>query len=415
MKRRIFIGMENIASQIPDYKKGFEEIGHEVFTAVHGFNHPGQSKEGIDFDLSKKVNIWKHYRFIRPRCLQLFLKQKFNIQKNRLFRKVAKNCDTIIYLGSTIYDDCSDIKKFKNLGKTVLVIFMGSDIRWYHAMKQEFDMFGLPPAEYNPNWYSTDQNLIKHLNYLRLSEKYADYIVSMPNQSQLSIRPYFSYRSILNLSMFSLSNEKQRIRPLIVHSPSSRDFKGTKYILKAIDNLKESGFNFDFELIENLEYEKAIQKYRNCDILISQVLCPSGGKLAYEGLSLGKVVLSIMGMDLGYDEKNPRSTPIVDVNIYTLEKKLKQLIVNRELRQRIALKGPSFVSEYNSKEFICSRILDILDGKIEPEIYPTFFSEFFEPELPSRLSIYNSYTEMVKDCNWYKKLKFEEERSGLKF
>lgn len=414
MKRRIFIGMENIASQLPDYKKGFEEIGHEVFTAVHGFNHPAQSREGIDFDLSKKVNIWKNYRYIRPRRLQLFFKKKFNIQKNRLFRKVAKNCDTIIYLGSTIYEDCSDIMKFKDLGKTVLVIFMGSDIRWYHAMKQEFDMYGLPPAEYNPNWYSSDQNLIKHLNYLRISEKYADYIISMPNQSQLSIRPYFSYRSILDLDLFQVSEKKQRKKPLIIHAPSSRDFKGTKYILSAVENLKNQ-LDFDFELVENLSFEQAIEMYNNCDILISQVLCPSGGKLAYEGLALGKVVLSLMGRDLGYDEKNPKSTPIVDINIFNLEKKLRQLIGNMKLRQRIASKGPAFVKKYNSSEYIANRILDILDGKIEPEIQPIFFTDHFKPEQESRIKIYNDFTDYVRECDWYKSLEINKNREGLIF
>jgi hypothetical protein len=117
-------------------------------------------------------------------------------------------------------------------------------------MKQEFMLFGLHPIAYSDE-YLAKVDLYHKVKWLRYSEKYADFLYSRLDQNQLGLRPYFKWRMMVNPDNYS-SKYTQHNTPLIMHSPSNREIKGTKYILEAIQKLRDEGLKFQFELIENL-------------------------------------------------------------------------------------------------------------------------------------------------------------------
>src|SRR3954471_18553853 len=107
MKGKIFIGLLDIASQLTDWKKGFTELGYEAVTASMFKQHFAQRNE-VDIDLSK---MWRPtYRGVRPRALQSYLQDKWNFNKNKVFREALESCDIFIMIGRAFYTDYSDFR-----------------------------------------------------------------------------------------------------------------------------------------------------------------------------------------------------------------------------------------------------------------------------------------------------------------
>ena len=80
-------------------------------------------------------------------------------------------------------------------------------------------------------------------------------------------------------------------RPLIVHAPSCRWVKGTRYLLAAVERLRADGVAFDFELIETMSHAEARRRYERAHLLVDQLLAGWYGGLAVELMALGKPVL----------------------------------------------------------------------------------------------------------------------------
>jgi len=414
---KVFIGLTDIGSQINAYKDGFEKNGFEVLTASFDSNNVMLSNN-VDYVIDKYFPApIKYFPGIRPKKFQKFLQEKCNPSKNFILRKALRECDIFVFMFNSFYRDFSDLEKIKKKNKKIIFIFTGGHEIWYFAAKQEFEKLGMRPLEMNPEYYSKISDLQRALKSVRMAERYADLILSTPMQSQLLLRPYMKFH--IPISDYYINNEigKQRKVPRIIHAPSSPTFKGTKYVLAVIDKLKSrQDIQFEFELVHNVKHEEAIVIYQECDILINQLLAPSPGKLGFEGLAMGKVMMTFIGKDFGYDEKLSNDCPIVDVHPDNLEEKLIELITNKDLRQSIAERGPKYIKRYhNPKEIVRQMILNLNSKETKFDFYPTFFRENFVPERIERTGIYNEWTDLVKNENWYKKYIKTGHRNGLNF
>ncbi len=70
----------------------------------------------------------------------------------------------------------------------------------------------------------------------------------------------------------ALETHRQRLR--IAHMPSKRAFKGTIFVLEAVKMLRESGLDFDFDLIENTTRSVALKRLQASDVFVRSA--PSG-------------------------------------------------------------------------------------------------------------------------------------------
>lgn len=407
-----FVGLTDIASLIGEYTLGFEANGVSVTSAIHKKTHVAQ-RSTPTYDLS--VVKRPVFRGMRPRALQTYLQDHFYTYKNKIFKKIFNESDVFVYIDSTFYGDYSDLVKIKKSGKKIISIFTGDDCRVYEAMKQEFNHYGMQVVDYPANYDFSLSAAEGRLRYLRTCEKYADLIFSLPNQAQLALRPYFAWRLPIALNNVK-ENPEQRPIPKIVHAPTSREFKGTKYILSAINRLMQEGIEFEFELVEGLPNDLALKKYLESDIIISQVMCPSGGRLALEGLAMGKVVLSKMGFDNGYDEKFPQPCPIIDVSPSTIYSVLKKVVTDLEFRKKRSHEGRPYIANHFDSTKVVARILQLLEERPSVyDFYPTFFKDHFVAHSQDALEVYNRWNSYVKNCDWYKPHVGNYSRSGLFF
>jgi len=409
--KKIFIGTVNIAGQISLLEDGFKALGYEVVTVVHNNQEM--------FDLKASYNISKmkgiSFRGIRPRKFQDYLNINFG-KKKRLLDILIKECDIFIYMWSGISDFLLDFEILKKANKKIVTLNVGGDVRWYSAMKQEFEKYGLELMKYSEDEKWNKYNLEKKLRMLRYCEKYADLIFSAPNQAQLALRDYFVFSVPVPPDLINSEYKAQKEIPKIVHAPTYMTFKGTDIIIDTLNKLLNEGIRFDFQLVTNIINNNALKIYEEADIIIDQLYAVGGGKLAREGLALGKVVVSAMGRQNNYDQGIISKAPIVDVNSQNLYFKLKKLILNKELRERIALKGKKFIIESHSPVKLAERIIELLNNPdIKPDIKPSFFRYEFIPENKSYAKVYNKWTKFVSDCDWYKNNVKPGKRNGLEF
>lgn len=405
-KKKIFLGLTNIASQLNDFQRGFEDFGYQTYSVVMA-DYNIITESNADYNIEN--SIIKKFK----NSQSIISKSKIKIYRQyliyNLFKKAIKECDIFFFMWNSFFVDCRDIKLLKKNNKKIIVFFVGDDIRGINAMKQEFSEYKMKPIELSEE---TDLSFKRKIGYLRNAEKYSDLILSSKNQSQLSLRPYNIAKVPINLNNFK-ENIFQRKIPLIIHSPSLRSGKGTKYILSVIELLKSHNIHFDFQLIENIPYNEVKNYYTNADILIEQLLCPGGGKQSREALACGTVVVS--NMDPIYNDVVDINCPIIHANVETLYDVLKDLILDHTKRIEIANMGRKWVEEFHSHKIVSKNIIDSLYNPSSPEIFPTFFRDKYLPVSLKEKKILNKWTQYVKDCGWYKENVKPGERAGLEF
>jgi glycosyltransferase involved in cell wall biosynthesis len=160
----------------------------------------------------------------------------------------------------------------------------------------------------------------------------------------------------VDLSDWPFIGPTNRDRPLVIHAPSRRAVKGTDYILKAVDELKAKGVEFDFRLVEGLSNTEARELYKQADIVIDQLRIGWYGVLAVEAMALGKTVIAYIREDLLQVEEN--TLPLINANPNTIKDILEQTINDGPLRERLSFEAREYVERVHGSEAVCIRLLE---------------------------------------------------------
>jgi len=102
---------------------------------------------------------------------------------------------------------------------------------------------------------------------------------------------------------------KMREIPIIGHSPSNRDKKGTADFLKACELLKKDGIKFDINLIEGLEHIDCLDEKSESTIFFDQSKVGSYGNSAVEAMAMGIPTTAYLSP---IAKENLKTCPVVD-------------------------------------------------------------------------------------------------------
>jgi hypothetical protein len=258
-----------------------------------------------------------------------------------------------------------DLRLLRCLGKTVVVVAMGSDLRSWRSMVLDLRATGLDQhAEYierdvPPDYGASDA--VKRSKAMRI-ERYADHIFARPNSAQLLTRPYHLVWMPLDLREWSY--EVQRTDPpLIVHAPSNAAVKGTRYVLDAVTRLREDGLRFDFELCEKRDHEEVKRLLARSQIIVDQVLLPGYGLFALEAMASGNAVI---GSAVGGYNGFPEDLPVVTTTPETIYANLRGLIEGRDRRLALAEKGRRYVVSRHELMSVTARFLGDIGVPVDP-------------------------------------------------
>ncbi|MCP5049790.1 MAG: glycosyltransferase [bacterium] len=413
--RKVFIGWMDTASQVGVYRKGFEANGVETLCAIrtqHSTNVEGVAHYNLDAMVPPLSSVPRGDKAVEPIVRQAFRNQL----QEYIWQKALEECDTFFFIWNSFKSDCSDYAELKRRGKRIITNFVGHDIRWGPAMEQEFARYSFQPIEYQgdpAHW----MKLPKQLHYLRTAERYSDIILSLTNQAQLELRPCYNFYYPLDLTRITEHNRQRKTKPVVLHVPTNPEIKGTRYVLDAFKRLKTEGVSFEGKLIQKVPHHEILRMYEQADILVYQLLCPGGGKQAYELLAAGKVVLTRMGYD-HYPQVNAGTSPIIDAGPETIYEKLKDIILDYPKRAALAKKGRPYVEKHHDVVKLCRTMIDRLEshpGEEDYDLYPGFFRDHYVPESSNNSWLYNKYTNYVKDCRWYRRYVEPGQREGLRF
>ena len=148
-----------------------------------------------------------------------------------------------------------------------------------------------------------------------------------------------------------------RVRPLVVHAPSSRRRKGTEHVIAAC-----AGLDVDLELVEGLHHEDAKRRYREADIVVDQLNAGWYGVFAIEAMALGKPVVTFL-----HDEAVRRSeeacglrVPIVHASAETHRDRLAELVAAGPAeRRRLGAASRAYVEQVHDLDRVADRLLDL--------------------------------------------------------
>lgn len=269
----------------------------------------------------------------RPKIVQVFIVMTNFIKSLFLY-------DSFLFIFNSLLPWNLDLPILKLFGKKIGVIFCGCDIRYPCHLNKECTL---------------KINIIKKKWRAKIFQRYADFIFSQPEYSQLLSRKYEYFFSPVDLDEWTANFISNKV-PVIVHAPSDREVKGTKYVLEVIEKLKKNGYKFKFILLEKIPYREMKNSLKNCDIVIDQLLLGWHGLLATEAMALGKPVLGYIREDL---KKYSPELPIVSVSKSSLYENLKSLILNPKLCLELGKKGRDYAEKYHNSSKIASKIINL--------------------------------------------------------
>lgn len=148
-------------------------------------------------------------------------------------------------------------------------------------------------------------------------------------------------------------------RPVrIVHAPNHRHFKGTNYLLEAVEKLKAEGASLELVLVEGVPNKEALKIYRSADIVFDQCLIGFHGYFANEAMALGKPVCVFVRRPEAY-LLDPDACPLVNTPPSRLLPVLRELVSDRQRLHDLGRRGRAYIETYHTPEAFAGRLAKV--------------------------------------------------------
>ena len=405
---RVLIGTDEIAGWIQHYKNGFEKNGHSVTTAVFQkspFYHCEYNYILNDLFFNNADTRKLNSKQIIQRTIRKITNKWINYKYERFIKELIDQHDVLVLLWHPFLTGSNELAYARAKNKKIVSIFVGSDVRYFKAFQQEFDV---SPWIFPADWDHDDPAY--HLQLIRNAEKYSDLIYSLPDQAGLQLKPYFHIQVPVAVDKFVFKVPENKI-PKVVHAPSVPFKKGTDIIEATLNRLKEEGIAFELITVRNMPNHELLQLLTEADVLVDEIVYNGPGALSFEGMLSGCAVAT------RYIESSPAGfrPPVWSINADNIYEKLKRLLSDAALRKQLAEEGRAYAIANNAADHVVAGILQDLDTPRTADYTPTFLREKFQPVSASEIQTINAWTNMVKDCDWYQQTVSPGERAGLIF
>ena len=261
-------------------------------------------------------------------------------------------------LGCSLFE-FADVVLLKRAGKGIVVTYQGDDARQgdYCRANHEITFAG----EVGPDYYTAESDAHKRRQIAKFG-RHANRIYAL-NPDLLSVLPpeaeFLPYANV-DPRRWEPAEPEPRARPRVLHAPSHRGVKGTRFLLEAAERLQREGVPFDLELIENLPHAEARQRYREADLVVDQLLAGWYGGFAIEAMALGKPVIAYLReSDLHVLPRKMREElPVIDATPATFYDVLRDWLTAR--RHALPERGRAsraYVERWHDARIIAKRLI----------------------------------------------------------
>lgn len=249
-----------------------------------------------------------------------------------------------------------DLLLIKAAGKKIVFHFRGSEVRFNDTFKK------MSPYNY------VDENTAHLINrfpdqakrrHIELVESIADAVLVNDPEIGSYVGESTIINRIVDPGKFTYCGVSDTDCPLIIHAPSRRGVKGTDHILAAVETLRAEGLSFNFQLIENLNHDQALEAYKKADVIVDQLRIGWYGVLSVEAMSLGKAVLCYIRDDLAVNFNG--KTPLLNTNPDTITENLRRVIVDKQLRQSLSQNGYDWYTANHHRGVVTEKLIKVYD------------------------------------------------------
>jgi len=155
----------------------------------------------------------------------------------------------------------------------------------------------------------------------------------------------------------------------LIHAPNHRNLKGTKHIMKAVEELQAEGLSVELSLVEGVPNTKLLEMIQSADVVLDQLVIGWYAMFALEGMASGKPVVCHVRQDfldlyIGTGLLEPDELPLINTTISTLKDTIRQLALRpRSELHEIGLRSHEFVKKHHSIESI-GKVFDNINREI---------------------------------------------------
>lgn len=298
------------------------------------------------------ARIWRDYDIVHFNSGQTLMPQRVLRTERYAARWLA------LYQAYVRLVELRDLPLLKRLGKGIAVTFQGDDARQGEFCRAHFPIHAVDEVE--PGYYSAESDAHKRYRIAQIA-RYADRIYAL-NPDLLHVLPtraeFLPYASV-DLTAWQPVVDPGNVVPVVLHAPSHRGVKGTRFVLDAVRRLEAEGVSFKFVLVEGLANAEARQIYAKADLLIDQLLIGWYGGLALELMALGKpVICYLREADLRFTPAAMRAElPILNATPESLYAVLKTwLTVRRGDLPEVGRRSRAYAEHWHDPRRIASRL-----------------------------------------------------------
>lgn len=327
---------------------------------------------GLESEVMIDSNNWLNYK--SDICLNID-KEKDDIlfKKMEAFLSVKDRYDVFHFnFGQTLVDFFNH-----DIHLCDLPFYNGKKIMTYNGWDARQKPINLNEIEFSiyhqKNCYETSYCSDKWEKYkkVRIEKvgKYIDHIFAL-NPDLMNFLPKdkttFLPYTIAGWDDITYKNYTINKKIKIIHSPSKRVVKGSKFILKALENLQKKYKNIEIEIIENVPNNEALKKYQEADIIIDQVLLGWYGAFAVEAMKMGKpVAVYIREEDLKFISNNMKkdlNDAIININQNNIETVLEKYIQNTDMLYKKSQAAVDFVHKWHNPLSIAEIVKEVYES-----------------------------------------------------
>ncbi len=260
-----------------------------------------------------------------------------------------------------------DLPLLKARGRRIAHRFTGFDLRlpsWDMAVNEHSPFFH---GAVTP-WEESLQKA--YIGFLR---EYVDQFVVQDPELQQHFPEARIIPRALDLEKWDfvgISNTKRR--PLVVHAPTNEAYKGSKFVIEAVEALQAEGVPFDFKMIKDLSLDEARRYYKEADLIVDQLLIGSTGVLTLEAWALGKPCVVYLQPGLFEKFYKTDDVPVVNANPSNIKDQLRMIIGDVGRREELSYRGRELVENFHDIRIVIDQFVDMYKGMMErPLHHPT--------------------------------------------
>ena len=327
----------------------------------------GERAIGLD---SKVLTIDKNWlNYPTDICLNIDVKERYKLPYNIIklfnaFLKVRNKYDVFHFNSGASLIDFSRYKMplfelpYYPKDKKIIFTYNGCDIRQKYPTMKRVTFAACHEKEcYSGVCNSGKIDEIRRQK-IKIVEKYAHHIFAL-NPDLLYFLP--EKATFLPYTVARWEEIERVDKPIdnvinIVHSPTNRVTKGSKFIIDAVTELQKKYTNINLIMVEKMPHNEALEVYRNAHIIIDQVLIGWYGGFAVEAMKMGKPVgvfireedLKFLPDGMAKDLKDA----VINMNPFTIKETLELYLQNPSLLKQKSEASLAYVNKWHDPKYI---------------------------------------------------------------